>query len=204
MSETTQLVRYDAMCRAIAEAHAVDEVKDIRDKARAIEVYARQAQNHEAERKAADIRLRAERKCGELTAEMVTAQGARTDLTSCVDGTKLEALSRAGVSPKQASQWERLAAIPQQDFDADLSDPAWHPTTAGLLDRQAARERGPLPAQIVDDDALWLWGRLDEFERRGILDNEPENVVLTMLGHMEETTRRLAPLIAAWLRRIGP
>jgi hypothetical protein len=35
--ERTQLVRYDAMCRAIAEAHAVDEVKDIGDKARAIE-----------------------------------------------------------------------------------------------------------------------------------------------------------------------
>ena len=28
----TELVRYDAMCRAIAEAHAIDEVKDIRDK----------------------------------------------------------------------------------------------------------------------------------------------------------------------------
>jgi hypothetical protein len=40
-------------------------VKDIRDKARAIEMYARQAQNTEAERLAILIRLRAERKCGQ-------------------------------------------------------------------------------------------------------------------------------------------
>ena len=31
-SDDTQLVRYDAMCRAIAAAHAVDEVKDIRER----------------------------------------------------------------------------------------------------------------------------------------------------------------------------
>jgi hypothetical protein len=55
-----ELIRYDAMCRAIAEAHAVDEVKDIRDKARALEMYAHQAQNTEAERQAAEIRFRAE------------------------------------------------------------------------------------------------------------------------------------------------
>ena len=40
--------------------------KDIRDKARAIEVYARQARNVEAERRACEIRLRAERRCGQL------------------------------------------------------------------------------------------------------------------------------------------
>ena len=34
------LVRYDAMCAAIAEAHAIDEVKDLRDKAAALQAYA--------------------------------------------------------------------------------------------------------------------------------------------------------------------
>jgi hypothetical protein len=60
----SQLVRYDAMCRAIDAAYEVDEAKAIRDQAIALEVYARQASNTEAERKASKIRLRAERKAG--------------------------------------------------------------------------------------------------------------------------------------------
>jgi hypothetical protein len=54
-----ELVRYDAMCRAIAETHAIDEVKDIRDKAMALEAYARQAKNFEAEDRCKEIRIRA-------------------------------------------------------------------------------------------------------------------------------------------------
>jgi hypothetical protein len=198
----TQLVRYDAMCRAIAEALEIDEVKEIRDKARAIEMYARQAQNRVAERQAAEIRLRAERKCGEKTDEMVTAPGTRTDLTSYHDDTKLASLTKAGISKVQASQWERLAAIPTEQFEADLADQAWHPTTAGLIERAEARARGPLPPMQVDNDALWLWGTLQEFERHGLLDLDPTEIRATMLAHMDETTLRLAPLVAEWLGRI--
>lgn len=39
-AQAMPLVRYDAMCTAIAECERVDEAKDIRDKARAPEVYA--------------------------------------------------------------------------------------------------------------------------------------------------------------------
>jgi len=70
------MVRYDAMCRAIQEAYEVDEVKDMRDKAIAIQTYARQAQNVELERQACEIRLRAERRAGQLLKVMDKAKAA--------------------------------------------------------------------------------------------------------------------------------
>jgi hypothetical protein len=38
------LVRYDAMRQSIAEWHRIDEVKDLRDKAKALEAYASRKQ----------------------------------------------------------------------------------------------------------------------------------------------------------------
>ena len=65
----TELVRYDEMCRAIEACHAIDEVKDLRDKAMAFEHYSRQALDLESERKCIAIRLRAERRAGQLLKE---------------------------------------------------------------------------------------------------------------------------------------
>ena len=48
MSEETGLIRYDAMCTAIAECFSVDEAKEIRNKAKALQVYAKEAMNFEA------------------------------------------------------------------------------------------------------------------------------------------------------------
>jgi hypothetical protein len=117
--ESNPLVRYDAMCRAIDAAHRVDEVKDIRDKAMAIALYARQANNHEAERQAIQIRVRAERKAGELSKEL--PRGAGNQHASPHGAEKQKLLADAGISTQQASEWERLADVPEDEFEKAIT-----------------------------------------------------------------------------------
>jgi hypothetical protein len=196
-----ELVRYDTMCRAIESAYEVDEVKNIRDQAIALETYARQARNTEAERKACEIRLRAERKAGKLSAKLERSNGGRPRKTQAtVDRvlTKAEQLQKAGVSQRQAKTWEQLAAVPKDEFEAALSDPTAKPTTNRII--KASAEPKPNP---VSAEALWLWGRLRDFERDGLLAREPADVLVTMTAQMLDDVHSLAPRVAAWLKRIG-
>ena len=128
----TNLVKYDAMCRAIEAAHAVDEVKDIRDRAVALEHYARQAQNIDAERHAAEIRLRAERKVGQLLAAMNKATGGRNPApdNQYPEGTGYPptppTLKELGISKVQSSRWQKLGAMPpNRDLCDHSSWTAW-------------------------------------------------------------------------------
>lgn len=98
---TTELVRYDAMCRAIDLAYEVDEVKDIRDKAAALQHYARQANNVEAEQRACQIRLRAERKAGQLLKDREPPRGNR------YRGSFLSTLKDHGITKQQIRRAER-------------------------------------------------------------------------------------------------
>ncbi|MBR0941018.1 hypothetical protein [Bradyrhizobium liaoningense] len=194
------LVKYDAMCHAIDAAFRVDEAKDIRDKAVALETYARQAHNVEAERQACEIRLRAERKAGELSRDLEKSKGGRppeTRATMDRVSTKAEQLHAAGVTPRQAKQWEKLAAVPDEQFETALADRTQMPTTAGII--RAAEEP---KVQPVASEALWLWGRLRDFER-DLLGKAPSDVLETLTPEMKDDVHALAPRVAAWLKRIG-
>lgn len=188
---------YDAMCRAIDAAYEVDEVKDIRDRALAFEVYARQAQNVEAERRACEIRLRSERKAGALLKTMDKAKGGNP---SYGPRGSQKTLDEMGVSYDQSSQWQKLANVPDEQFEQALSDYIHKPSTAGII----AAATPPKPETVpVAAEALWLWGRLNDFERDGLLDRAPVDVLLTLTPKMLDQVHRLAPRVAAWLNQIG-
>ncbi len=65
-ANVTELAKYDAACRMLAELAAVDEVQEIRNQAEAWRHYAHQAKNRDLEIGAAHIRFRAERRLGEI------------------------------------------------------------------------------------------------------------------------------------------
>src|SRR6476646_6029813 len=114
---TNQLVRYDAMCRAIDAAYTVDEIKPIRDMADALEKCARIAKNREAEQRCGQIRLRAERKAGELLAAQEKAKASGSNqYKERSNGSTAPKLDDLGITKTQSANWQQVAKIPQKVF----------------------------------------------------------------------------------------
>lgn len=197
-----ELARYDTMRRAIVDCHAVDEVKDIRDKALALEAYAKVAMDTDSERKALEIRLRAERRVGQLLAEKNPGRGG--DRKSKAHADPLveyqQAKSHAGISDTQAKRWQNLASIPDEEFETALADPVVRPSTTGIIKRQKSE---PVTINPNDEHALWVWGRLRDFERERVMLSPPIDVFTQMTRAMQEDVRRLAPVVASWLSNLG-
>jgi hypothetical protein len=125
--------------------------------------YARQAKNTEAERQACEIRLRAERRCGQLLKETEKAKGAQGTGSNQYQvrsiGTTAPTLSDRGISKDQSSRWQKLADVPEEQFEAALAGPDM-PTTSGII--EAVK---PPTVTPVSTDALRLWSALCGFER---------------------------------------
>ena len=99
------LILYDRMVTAIALCQKTDEVKDIRDKAVALEHYARQACNVDAERAAINVRVRAERRAGELLKDLHKSKGGQPKKNSVQvrQSTFAEQKQQAGITDGQAN-----------------------------------------------------------------------------------------------------
>lgn len=137
------LVRYEAACLALAKAKATDEVKLIRDKADAMRAAARIAKNKQLEVDAAEIRIRAERRLGELIeatkATVGLATGGEHGGRRKKDGSR-EApsnarltLTAAGIDKKLSSRAQKLAAVPEAEFEKELGE--WRERVSGETSR---------------------------------------------------------------------
>ena len=196
-----QMIRYEAARQAIAEYKTVDEVKDFRDKALAIEAYAKQANDYELERDAAIARVRAERRCGELLADMEKAKGAaeagtNRGTTRSYDATSSQprSLSDLGITKDQSSKWQRLAAVPEAEFEAAISQPGSKPSTTHII---SPKQEQP---KRMDSLAMWFWGRLIDMERNKLFERSADSLMGEMTDAMRQDAERLFPKLKRWLQ----
>lgn len=100
--------------QALAEATSFDDIKAIRDKAEAARKYAESAAlGLEMQNVAAELKLRAERKAGELLRELRLHGG---DRKSRVRQSHLK-LDQLGISRVQSHRWQIEASVPDDDFE---------------------------------------------------------------------------------------
>ena len=193
-----ELVKYDAMVNAIIVCERVDEVKDIRDKAVALEAYAKQANNLEAERQCALIRVRAERKCGQMLRDTEKAKrgadkngsGQRSQQTT-PDSPKT--LTEMGISKDQSATWQKLANVPEKEFEEAINTPGAKPSARHIISKPESEQKR------MDKDALYLWGVLREFRSRGLMDIDLSFLVIEWTEAMKEDAESIIPKLKKWI-----
>ena len=110
------LLKYDAACRALAEAVTADEVMTIRLEAKAIEVVARVAKDVTLEVGARKLRTRAEIKLGDMLAEaeaagLIASRGGQTKNKGSDSEPSPATLKEIGVDKKLSARSRRLSDL---------------------------------------------------------------------------------------------
>jgi N6-adenosine-specific RNA methylase IME4 len=118
----------------LAEAKSVDEAKDIRDKAIAMAAYARQAKNRDLEADAIEIRMRAERRLGEMLVEQKATVGFNKGAAGSAGPgrgnavpienrvSNVPTLAEAGIDKKLSSRAQKLAQVSPERFEQMVGD----------------------------------------------------------------------------------
>jgi phage N-6-adenine-methyltransferase len=119
-----QLVKLDEAKRALAEASTLQEIKDIRDKAEAIRQYVKVAGYHLGyQNQAAETKLRAERKAGELLKKMEKNKGGQpSEKNRAHDVPGTPTLKDLGIHRLQSQRWQQIADLPEESFENKIEE----------------------------------------------------------------------------------
>lgn len=161
------LIQYDAARKALAAARATDEVKKYCKQAEMQRAYARLAKDRTMEIDAAEIRIRAERRLGELIKGQKETIGLNpgskrrkgsSGRKGRISGSAQEPLianppklADADIDKKLSSRAQKLAAIPDNQFESriekwrtDLEQAEKKPVAATLLHKDSSpKEKRP-------------------------------------------------------------
>jgi ParB family chromosome partitioning protein len=132
----TSLAKISEARRALASAQTLDDVLSIRDQAKAWEACMKiVGESLSAVQDAGEVKLRAERRAGEMLAGMDKQAGSR-GAGKKVESHDVTPLSDLGIDRMQSSRWQREAAVDDDTFEqylASCREEQREITQAGLL-----------------------------------------------------------------------
>jgi hypothetical protein len=145
---TNALAKLDRATHMLAEAKTLDEVKHILDIAEAARVYARAAKlGLEAYNHAAEVKVRAERKAGELLKQLERGKGGGDHSLPVVTSEYKDVLDEQGINRTTVHRWQQLAEMPELVFEQHLEETRGERpiTTSGVIqDVKRAKVRDEL------------------------------------------------------------
>lgn len=112
----------------LAEAKTMDDIMHIRDIAEAARTYAQAAKlGLQSQNEAAEIKIRAERKAGEMLAQMPMNEGGwKQKNESCSNAILPQelppTLSDLGIERMQSSRWQKIARLPSEVFEEFITE----------------------------------------------------------------------------------
>ena len=107
----------------LAEAKTMDDILHIRDIAEAARVYAQAAKlGLENQNEAAEVKIRAERKAGEMLAQMPKNEGGLLRGNTMLPRDETPTLSELGIEKMQSSRWQAIASLPPEVFEERIQE----------------------------------------------------------------------------------
>lgn len=156
-----ELTLLNQACRDLAKLDDVAEIKEVRDKAETVRRYCKlRGDTFERQQQAAEIKLRAERRLGEVLGDVPREEGGRPRKNSPHSGVGFYAFLRSvDIARSHADRWQTLAKIPEDQFNEFLKlmrEAQDELTTAAMLRaiqkllRKTPHKAPPLPEDIYD------------------------------------------------------
>jgi N6-adenosine-specific RNA methylase IME4 len=152
------LIRYDAACRALAEAVSVDEIMLIHDQARALAACARIAKNRDLEADAVVLRMRAVRRLDRLRQAQketigLAKGGEQYHGTGVSETPVLPTLASQGIDKNLAKQARALGALSDEKFEtvvADVHDKISRAVRNAVREVEIQQERESYAARVEE------------------------------------------------------
>jgi hypothetical protein len=134
---------YESACQALAEAKTLIEVKEVRDRTKAIAEYGRLAKDRTLHIQATELMVRAEYKLGTILAATPRNVGGRPEKTRSEKEQVSKPLEEMGIDRKLSSRAQKFASISERAIEARIA--AWR--------ERAERSSGRLTAKDILRDA---------------------------------------------------